>query len=391
LRLKQSNGIDCVVYEIRDKPSTIGGAVNIPPNGVRLFHELGLYDELNARASSISKLTLGSAPESPDFQYAVGEECMHATGFGVWRVLRSDLIKVLYTAVQRENIKVVFGKRLTKVVEMQDAVQIAFDDGTEDSAAMLLGCDGIHSAVRKLHIDPQVEPMYSGVSNMFAILPSTSLVVPAPREPKMSMTFTSDGLFSVVPCTASGEHLYWFYSRKVAIPDDEGSRDGWEAYGQKAVQDLKRDMYDVLKDITGAWGDALRGLISATETVKFYPVYKMSPSCRWSTGRCLLLGDAAHAMQPHLGQGTSMALEDVFLLSRLLESRPAKLDETFARYEQIRRPRVEKISQGATHTGNLRGKLDPKMSQTREEVLAAQWRDGARMKDYLYNILDVKL
>ncbi|KAJ6028136.1 hypothetical protein N7540_003712 [Penicillium herquei] len=391
LRLKKKNGIDCIVYEIRKKPATIGGAVNIPPNGVRLFNELGLYDALNARASSASLMTIAPTDKTPLFEYDIGEACRDATGFGVWRVLRSDIIEVLIAAAQHEGIPVVFGKTLTEVLETQETVKVTFNDGTEDSADILLGCDGIHSSVRKLHVDPLIEPEYSGVSNMFAILPSTALVTPPPAKPAIQMTFTSDGLFSVVPCTASGDQLYWFYSRKIEMPKDEGSRDGWEAFGQKAVQDLKTGMFDALKNVTGEWGDAIRGLISATETVKFYPIYKMAPSCRWSTGRCLLLGDAAHAMQPHLGQGTSMALEDVFLLSRLLESRPAQLDESFRRYEEIRRPRVEKISQSAAHSGNLRAKLDPNMSQTREETLAAQWRNGSRLTDYLYNILEVEL
>ncbi|KAJ5716917.1 hypothetical protein N7488_002563 [Penicillium malachiteum] len=359
LRLKKANGIECTVYEIRKKPATIGGAVNIPPNGVRLFNELGF--------------------------------CKDATGFGVWRVLRADIIEVLLVAVQHEGIPVVFGKTLTEVLETPETVKVTFDDGTEDSADILLGCDGIQSSVRKLYVDPVIEPEYSGVSNMFAILPSAALVAPSTAKPAIQMTFTSDGLFSVVPCTASGDQLYWFYSRRIEMPGDEDSRDGWETFGQKAVEELKTGMFDALKDVTGQWGDAIRGLISETDTIKFYPIYKMSPSCRWSTGRCTLLGDAAHAMQPHLGQGTSMALENVFLLSRLLESGPAQLDESFRRYEEIRRPRVEKISQSAAQSGNLRGKVDTSMPQTREEALAAQWRNGSRLTDYIYNILEVEL
>ncbi|KAJ5633716.1 hypothetical protein N7528_001558 [Penicillium herquei] len=391
LRLKKANGIDCTIYEIRKKPATIGGAVNIPPNGVRLFNELGIYEALNARASSASLMTIAPTDKTPLFEYDIGKVCKDATGFGVWRVLRADIIEVLLAAVQKEGIPVVFGKTLTEILETPETVKITLEDGTEDSADILLGCDGIHSSVRKLHVDPVIEPEYSGVSNMFAILPSTALVAPSTAKPAIQMTFTSDGLFSVVPCTASGDQLYWFYSRRIEMPGDEDSRDGWEAFGQKAVEELKRGMFDALKDVTGQWGDAIRGLISATDTIKFYPIYKMSPSCRWSTGRCILLGDAAHAMQPHLGQGTSMALEDVFLLSRLLERGPTQLDESFKRYEEIRRPRVEKISQSAAQSGNLRGKVDTSMPQTREEVLAAQWRNGSRLTDYIYNILDVEL
>ncbi|KAJ5919356.1 hypothetical protein N7466_010299 [Penicillium verhagenii] len=392
LRLKRENGIDSTVYEIREKPSTIGGAINIPPNGIRLFNELGLYDALNARAASVSLLTVTSATQgSSPIEHEMGESCKKATGFGVWRVLRSDLIDVLMDAVEREKILVLFGKKLTDVIETKETVKVIFADGTDDSADILLGCDGIHSAVRKLHVDPRVEPEYSGVSNMFAILPSTALSFPPDAKPTMRMSFSSDGLFSVIPCTASSDYLYWFFSRKVEMPKDGGSRDGWEAFGKKDVENLKSGLFDTLKSVAGEWGNALRGLISATETIKFYPIYKMSSSCQWFTGRSILLGDAAHAMPPHLGQGTSMALEDVFLLSRLLESQPIELADAFSLYEKIRRPRIERISQGAVRSGNLRTKMDSTMSQTREETLAAQWRDKSRMDDYSYNIIETKL
>jgi 2-polyprenyl-6-methoxyphenol hydroxylase-like FAD-dependent oxidoreductase len=86
-------------------------------------------------------------------------------------------------------------------------------------------------------------------------------------------------------------------------------------------------------------------VIKKTETVKFFPLFRLPLGGKWARGRRLLLGDAAHAMQPHSGQGVSMALEDAFLLSRLLEasSPTVSLSTLFEKFYSIRRPRVEKF------------------------------------------------
>jgi 2-polyprenyl-6-methoxyphenol hydroxylase-like FAD-dependent oxidoreductase len=89
-------------------------------------------------------------------------------------------------------------------------------------------------------------------------------------------------------------------------------------------------------------------------SVNFYPVYRLLPGGVWFKGRCLLVGDAAHAMSPHAGQGVSMALEDVFLLSRLLEDPERPLTKVFEIYDGIRRPRVNEIFKLAAQNAGVR-------------------------------------
>jgi 2-polyprenyl-6-methoxyphenol hydroxylase-like FAD-dependent oxidoreductase len=258
--------------------------------------------------------------------------------------LRTDLMEVLLSAAKEHGIQVHFGARMTEINESEKDVTVTFADGRMDTADLLLGCDGIHSAVRTSHVSPETSPEYTGISNMFAILPTSSLSKPNRNiAPALHATLTSNGLLGVMPCTASGDQVYWFYSREVPIPGGDDDREGWEAFGKKAVEVFKDTLLEVIKEAQGEWGDQLRELICKTEAIKFYPIHRMPRAVAWSTKRCLLLGDAAHAMPPHAGQGTSMALEDVFLLSWLLEGGSHPLDEVFREFEAIRRPRVEAI------------------------------------------------
>lgn len=116
----------------------------------------------------------------------------------------------------------------------------------------------------------------------------------------------------------------------------------------------------VLASVRGEWGALLKTVIQTTTDVKFYPIFRLPLGGKWANGKCLLLGDAAHAMQPHVGQGVSMALEDAFMLSRLLlpETGTAfampSLGEVFSKFDEIRRPRIEKFHRLAADRGEQR-------------------------------------
>lgn len=88
-------------------------------------------------------------------------------------------------------------------------------------------------------------------------------------------------------------------------------------------------------------------VVNQTQVVKFYSVFRLPLRGRWLRGRCLLIGEAAHAMQPHASQGVLMALEDVFLLSQLLHKSDYSLDDVFRVYDEKRRPRVNEMHKTA--------------------------------------------
>ncbi|KAL3454838.1 hypothetical protein BJX65DRAFT_301464 [Aspergillus insuetus] len=373
LLLANRNNIHVTIYELRPSPSTIGGAIGIPSNGTRLLSRLddegGIYSDLKERAAIVSKLILHSASKGSTLGEADWSGyTTKETGFGYMRVKRTDLTDVLLSAVREAGIEIYFGKRVVSIHDDElgtpgdgGKITVRFDDGTEDSADILIGADGIHSAVRNLYVDPGVREEYTGIAATFSSVKMDSL--PAELRPQgmgMHSVLTTQGLFAVIPCTPSGNELFWFFSRETPLPDtaDADTRDGWEMRRQEEVSDFKNTLLEYVSEVQGAWGATLRATITATKSIQFYPVYRLPSGGRWTRGRCILLGDAAHAMPPHAQQGVSMALEDAFALSQLL-AREKTLEDVWKAYDAVRRPRIEAITGKSETNRKVRNKTGP--------------------------------
>ena len=387
-----------MVYEIREQPTTLGGAVFIPANGLRLLDRLGVYETLREGGSITSEMIFHSTNGSELGRLDIASNIKARTGYGHMRIKRTVLMDALLSAAHVRGIPIHFGKRLATITEDTGGADatVTFSDRSSDTADLVLGCDGIHSAVRSLHVDPRVVPEYSGISSVASIIPmSTELA-------GLHMTFNPEGVIAVVPCTDSAEEkeLFWFLSREITPPDLEDTRDGWNEHGRKEVAAFKTTVLDILHDIGGSWGSFLRRIINSTETVNFYPIYRLPRGGIWHTRRCVLLGDAAHAMQPHAGQGVSMALEDVFLFSRLLKRESAPLEECLCGFEQLRRPRVEDMADRAANNGQRVRRKEPWQMTLMEWGIwawlwASRWSKsfswGVRDEDVVYDIEAVDL
>lgn len=278
------------------------------------------------------------------------------TGFGYVRIKRGDLMEVLLEAAEAANIEIHYGKRITSIEEKGDQVTARFEDGTDDTGDILIGCDGIHSKVRGLYVDPECTPEYTGIANMFSILPTSVLEVPNPKFDNLNATMTSDGLFAITPTTPSRDQVYWFFSRQVAIPAARDARDGWEERGKQEVESVKTLLHGLLGSSQSDWTRLLHDAVQKAESIQFYPIYRVPVGRPWSRGRCVVAGDAAHAMPPHASQGVSMALEDAFLLSNLLRRGHLPLAELLRVFEERRKVRTEEMLRTAQRNGTVREK-----------------------------------
>ncbi|KAJ6437417.1 salicylate hydroxylase [Purpureocillium lavendulum] len=408
LRLHQTTNISCAIYELRPEPTTLGGAIGIFSNGMRLLHRLGLHDDLLARGSSHSCFVLRSMQGGVLGEQDMASTARKTTGFGYLRIKRTDLLDVLLEAIAKARIPVHYGKRLTAIEDHADGVTVTFSDGTTDTGDVLLGCDGIHSYVRKLYVDPDQNPVYSGFAGIGSIIPIAALgssAATASNVRGITATLTQEGAFGAMSCSAADDELLWGFSKEVPVPESGDTRDGWEVQNKAEVARFKESMLTLLEGARGDWGDTMRKIVQATDVVKSYPIFKLPLGGAWSRGRCLLLGDAAHAMPPHAGQGVSMALEDAFLAVRLLKDlkdhpQGQPLDAVFATYDRIRRPRVDEIAKKAASNADVRKKTGPVGLYIKEWVIWAYmwvaWAFGLQsigvdQRHLVYDIDEAKL
>ena len=115
-----------------------------------------------------------------------------------------------------------------------------------------------------------------------------------------------------------------------------------------------------LMELHGDWADPVPGLIESASDVLNVAIHDVPSLPRWSVGRTVLIGDAAHAVAPHSGQGASMALEDAMFLAKLLrESNGEALRQVFAEFERQRRPRTDKVIAMGRRNGRSKELMSP--------------------------------
>lgn len=327
-------GIDATVYEAHQtSASGVGGALSIAPNGLDALDAIGASDAVRRVGTPITSIVLqswtgrtlaefGTPPGMPTMQF----------------VSRSDLYCSLAAEAHSRGVRMVHGKRLVDVAEHADGITACFADGSSADADVLIGADGIRSTVRSL-IDPAApQPDYAGLISFGAHvdhldLPSTG--------GKMYMSFGRRAFFGYqVFDNASG---LWF----VNLPREE-------PISYAAAMACDADIW--LRELAATFRDdrtpaAL--IIERTNPADLLitgPVESMPKVATWSRGRLVVIGDAAHAASSSSGQGASLAIESAVQLARCLRDLP--YERAFARYEELRRKRVERIIAAAARTNS---------------------------------------
>ena len=326
----QKAGIDAVVYEAYPyRADDAGGGLTLAPNGLDALDVIGVGDLVRPVGMPMTGIVMqdwkgkrlgefGNPPGVPPMQF----------------FYRRDLYRVLHEETERRGIRVEHGKRLVSAVETADGVTARFDDGTEATGDILVGADGIHSAVRKLIDADAPDPSYTGLISFGARVANPG--VPATGG-KMPMSFGKHAFFGYQVFDETS--AIWFVNLPHAEPLSAA-----EAQRTPASQWLPSLAGQFADDRTPA-----AQLISRTDPADLLIVGSMENMPQvplWSRGRMVLTGDSAHAPSSSSGQGASLAIESAIVLARCLRDLP--YDRAFAAYEALRRPRVERVIKETT-------------------------------------------
>lgn len=278
------------IYEIRPEPATIGGAVNLTPNALRMLDYLGALPIMRERdyGMTIDYLEIfdiySTKLAESSFQGPDGKGIGNPP-YKALRITRGDALKAVLAAVdQQENISMTCGKRTVDIEETAESVTIKFEDGGSATGDLLMGCDGIHSVTRLKHVEPERKATYSGVSNAFGF---------APIEPDFkvhfactAINFARRGMLLTSYHSSKKNSVYVGSLMQVA---DIGSRDGWKVAGADAEK-TRADIADRFKD---SKIECIQPLIAMAQDFFLWPVFTLSKHGKWSTDRVMLLGDAA--------------------------------------------------------------------------------------------------
>lgn len=342
-------GIDTSLYETHPGPgTTVGAHLGVAPNGLAVLRTLGLLDRVRAApgsfpASSIEFLSGGGrrlgliSDGSRDLSDGGELESLS--------VRRGELQAALAAAAQEQGVPVAYGKRLVRHTDTGTSVVAEFEDGTRAEADVLVGADGIHSPVRH-GMDPDApEPTYSGLLGLGGW---TSDAGVAPTPPSTGRLVWGRRAFFGYQTALDGT-VYWF----VNFPHPELDKDTIAARGARWWKSHTEDLF------AGHVPDIATTLAASQEGWFLpHPIHTIPALEHWTRGRVALIGDAAHALPNSTGQGASMAIEDAATLAMYLRDIPTP-EAALTRYEELRRPRVERIIAEGTHRGDLKRITNP--------------------------------
>ncbi len=311
-------GCDVRVYERRPEPEVGGGALLIWPNGAGALRTLGLWDAVLAPASKVDRVDFCTAAGATSAVWGVSP----SRGERVQVVVRADLLRGLRSRVPANVVE--YGARFSGFTQRGDEVQLSFDGSKRvESADVLIGCDGVHSCVHAQLFGEPPEPVVRQLV-WFAIVPFGDVE----RLPAgVAQATTGDGRrFCVARLDA--ERVYWYATANVSHRPQPSGLD--------AGQDPQtRDVARVARVFHG-WHPLVRDVIAASEGAVVGPITPPDrlPLRRWGRGRVTLLGDAAHACLPDLGQGAGQALEGAVALGACVGY---DVEGWLRRYEGLRR------------------------------------------------------
>ena len=227
-------------------------------------------------------------------------------GVDALRVRRAALVDALLeTCRDADNsalIDVRFGVRVTSIAETDAGVVLQTADGPPIEGDVLVGADGIHSAARSLYVEPDRQPAYTGraVAGAAVAPEAAPQLAPALRDTTLFQGLAGSLMASFADTDRGQLHLSVVLGA-AGEPDgdSEAAREGWRARGADRAAVRK----DVLSRFQGCAVPGVAETLDAVEEWTMYPVYGLAPQGRWSRGRVIIIGDAAHAVSFRLGRG----------------------------------------------------------------------------------------
>ncbi|HEY7553101.1 MAG TPA: FAD-dependent monooxygenase [Hyphomicrobiaceae bacterium] len=351
-------GIEVRLYEQAPALTEVGAGVAIQPNGVRMLRRLGLGDGV----ARYGARWVDPQFRRPDGAFAASMWPPELAGsIEFYGFHRADLLGLF---VERLPAGVVHtGHRCVGFEQTEDEALLAFANGARATADVVVGADGIHSTLQQFVVAPS-PPIFSGSVASRGIVSAASVGWPAGA---MRNWLGAGKHFLVFP-VRGGELLNYVGF----VTTDEATRESWSQPGDPAG----------LARAFAGWDPLVGAIIARIETTFRWGLYDREPLARWTKGRLTLLGDAAHPMLPHAGQGANQAIEDGAALAAVLSGADrGSAPRALMIYERVRRERTAGVQRMSRLNGARYDAAGGDL-KLRDQQLSAQVQDRTWIWNY---------
>lgn len=336
LALKNS-GFEPTLYERGDLHSEAGLGIQLSPNAVKVLYALGLRKELEASGFQPKAVRFRGYRSAALIAYRpLGAFSADRYGAPYFHMRRDTLHRLLIEQVQGQNIPLHTGVTCAGFTEQDDGVTLQTDQG-DISTDLAIGADGIHSALRQA-MHGESAPRFTGMVAYRALVSASAL--PAGLVEPVATVWLGPDAHLVHYYVDDGSQINLI----AVVETDQSQQESWRAPAQQS------QLLHAFRD----WHPRVRAVLEAAEDCHSWGLYDRPPLNPWGRQRLTLLGDACHPMLPFLAQGAAMAIEDGWILSRLLEHREDDAPgHALQQYEQLRRLRTTRVQDESRAQGEM--------------------------------------
>ncbi|HEU0085302.1 MAG TPA: FAD-dependent monooxygenase [Bradyrhizobium sp.] len=355
-----AHGLQVSVYEQAPALGEVGAGVFLTPNSVRQLQRVGLGSEVERRGARVGTASRYFRHDgTPIAPVQVTDSSGWNATFGMHR---ADLIELLAAGLPAGVVYT--GHRCTGFAQSDDAARVWFANGAVAEADVVIAADGIHSELRR-YVTPPARPVFHGSVAYRGVLAHRRI----PHWPTDAwLMWLGKGKHFLTFPVRAGELINYVGF----VPADAEMKESWSAPGDP----------DMLRREFEGWDPRIGALLSEVEHTFRWALYDREPLPSWSHGRLTLLGDAAHPMLPHLGQGANQSIEDGMALATILaRATAATAPAALLAWEQLRRERVALVQRGARENGLRYDSANPDLG-VRDAELKAHAAFRRRLYDH---------
>jgi salicylate hydroxylase len=325
-----ARGLRVSVYEQAPALGEVGAGVYVTPNAVRHLERVGLGSAIDRWGARVGP---GSAYFRHDGTPIAPVQVTDATGWNAcFGMHRADYVDLLAANLPAGIVHT--GQRAVGFEQNGELARVRFANGAIAEADVVVGADGIHSELRP-YVFPPSRPVFHGTISYRGLVARERLS-DWPMD-RWQMWAGPSKHFLVFPVRHGTMVNYVGF-----VPTDEEMKESWSAPGDP----------DALRREFEGWDPRIGAVLEQVDTCFRWALYDREPLPTWTRGRLTLLGDAAHPMLPHLGQGANQGIEDGMALATILaHADAAAVPASLLAYERLRRERVAEVQLGARKHG----------------------------------------
>ncbi|MGO4771770.1 FAD-dependent monooxygenase [Flavobacterium sp. W22_SRS_FK3] len=316
-------GYQVTVVEMASKPRTAGAAVDLRGNTIAIAKRMGIFEQLKSHRLQVEMIEFKNAEDLTEGSIVLANDDAELPEDEI-EIERDKFIPFLFHDL-KEDVQFIFNTSITALNETKENIEVTFKDGSQQAFHLVLGCDGMHSGVRKIWFGDETK--YAHFLNAyFSLTIVNKLLV---KQKTMQMYNVPDKAITLNAYNNKTDIIFCFYSEKEIQYD---------------YRDVDQQRKIIMEKFSGQSWRTSELLEELEQSKNFYfDKFCQIKMPSWTKGRVALVGDAGYCASPAAGMGASLSMNGAAELVDALEKHNGNFDLAFEDYNKNLRPFIEEV------------------------------------------------